>query len=289
MVTPGYIPPHPSPRKPSLVLPALACDAHCHVFGPASRFPYSPKSSYVPPDAPKEDLAALHTHLGFERAVIVQASCHGADNSAMIDALEGQEHLKGIAILDGSETDTDLAKMDAAGVRGVRFNFVKRLKAAQSLDTRIDILKRIAPLGWHLVVYFEAADLPDVAGFLDDCPVPVVIDHMGLCPVGEGADGPAFARLAGLMEQEKFWVKISGAERLSQSGPPYADVDPIVRGLLEIAPDRAIFGTDWPHPNMTTHSPDDGLLVDRLASVCSTDELERVVVSNPARLYWPDR
>ncbi len=286
MVTEGYIPPHPSPSKPRLTLPPLACDAHCHIFGPADRFPYSPRSSYIPPDAPKEDLAALHRHLGFERAVIVQASCHGTDNSAMVDAIAGQDHLRGIAIVDGGVSDDDLRAMDAAGVRGVRFNFVPRLKAAQPLEERREIVERIARLGWHLVVYFEPDALPAVTPFLRDCPIPVVIDHMGRTPVDEGPEGPAFARLADLLSDDRFWVKISGAERLSQAGPPYADVDPIARELVRIAPDRVLFGTDWPHPNMETHAPDDGLLVDRLAAVCPGETLGRVLVDNPARLYW---
>lgn len=286
MVTPGYIPPHPSPSTPALALPAGACDSHCHVFGPGDRFPYSPKSSYIPPDAPKQALAALHRHLGFERAVIVQASCHGTDNSAMVDALAGQDHLRGIAIVDGGIADSDLRAMDEAGVRGVRFNFVARLKAAQPAEERDAILRRIAALGWHLVVYFEPAALEPIVPFLRACPVPVVIDHMGLVPVEHGIEGRDFARLAALLRDDRFWVKISGAERLSAAGPPYADVDPVARELLRLAPDRVLFGTDWPHPNMTTHAPDDGLLVDRLAAVCGPGDLQRVLVDNPARLYF---
>lgn len=286
MVTPNYIPPHPAPAKPEAVLPPLACDAHCHIFGPAARFPYSPRSSYIPPDAPAEDLEALHAHLGFRRAVVVQASCHGTDNRAMIEALRTRDHWKGIAILDGSETDDQLAEMHEVGVRGVRFNFVPRLNAAQPVAERQAIVKRIARLGWHLIVYFEPADLPGIMDFLLACPIPVAIDHMGRCPVEGGSESAAFARLARLLEDDRFWIKISGAERLSEAGPPYADVDPIMRELLRIAPDRALFGTDWPHPNMQSHAPDDGLLVDRLARVCAGDLLRRVLVDNPARLYF---
>lgn len=286
MVTPGYIPPHPSPSKPQVKLPRLSCDAHCHIFGPAELYPYSPKSSYIPPDAPAEDLAALHAHLGFERAVVVQASCHGTDNTAMIDALRDRDNWMGIAILDGSETDDQLAEMHDVGVRGVRFNFVPRLKAAQPLEERRAIIDRIAKLGWHLIVYFEPDAVPGITQFLRDCPIPVAIDHMGRCPVEEGVEGPAFERLANLLRDDKFWIKISGAERLSKSGPPYADVDPIMQELLKIAPDRAFFGTDWPHPNMTTHSPDDGELVDRIARVCDSDLLQKVMVDNPGRLYF---
>lgn len=286
MVTPGYIPPHPSPSKPKTILPPGACDSHCHVFGPGDRFPYSPKSSYIPPDAPAEQLEALHAHLGFQRAVVVQASCHGTDNSAMVEALRRRDHWKGIAILDGNETDDQLAEMTDVGVRGVRFNFVPRLKAAQSLDECRAVLSRVAKLGWHLVVYFEPAALPGITDFLRESPVQVAIDHMGLSPVDEGVDGEAFGRLAELMRDDRFWVKISGAERVSRAGPPYADVDPIARELLRIAPDRVLFGTDWPHPNMTTHSPDDGKLVDRLTEICDAEQLRKVLVDNPVRLYF---
>jgi len=286
MVTPGYIPPHPSPSRPVTVLPALSCDSHCHIFGPGNIYPYSAKSSYIPPDAPAEALDALHAHLGFERAVVVQASCHGTDNSAMVDGLRTRPNWRGVAILDGSETDSQLAEMHEVGVRGVRFNFVPRLKASQPLEARRAIVDRIAKLGWHLIVYFEPDALPGITQFLRDCPVPVAIDHMGRSPVEEGTEGESFNRLAELMRDDKFWVKISGAERLSKSGPPYADVDPIARELVRMAPDRVLFGTDWPHPNMETHSPDDGLLVDRLAAICSGELLDRVLVRNPGRLYF---
>lgn len=286
MVTPGYIPPHPSPSKPKVTLPPRACDSHCHIFGPGGVFPYSPKSSYIPPDAPAEALEALHEHLGFERAVVVQASCHGTDNTAMIEGLRTRDHWRGVAILDGAETDAQLAEMHEVGVRGVRFNFVPRLKAAQPLEERLAIIRRIEKLGWHLIVYFEPAALPGITDFLKDCPIPVAIDHMGRCPVEEGTGGETFQRLAELMQDDRFWVKISGAERLSKAGPPYTDVDPIARELVRIAPDRVIFGTDWPHPNMETHAPDDGQLVDRIAEICPGDLLGKVLIENPGRLYF---
>jgi len=286
MVTPGYIPPHPSPSRPKAQLPAGSCDSHCHIFGPGDRYPYSPKSSYIPPDAPAEALEALHAHLSFERAVLVQASCHGTDNSAMVDALRTRDHWKGIAILSGQETDDQLAEMNEVGVRGVRFNFVPRLKAAQPLDECRAILDRVRKFGWHMVVYFEPDALPGITPFLKEVPVPVAIDHMGLMPVEEGINGESFGRLAELLQDDKFWVKISGAERLTRAGPPYTDVDEIARELLRIAPDRTLFGTDWPHPNMTTHSPDDGQLVDRLVSICDQAELQKVLIDNPTRLYF---
>ena len=291
MVTPGYLPFHPAPRKPARVLPPNACDAHCHVFGPAARFPFSPTGTYVPVDAPKETLFQRHRHLGFSRAVIVQASCHGTDNAAMLDALRsGGEDYRGIAVVAEDVTERELAEMHEAGVRGVRFNFVKRLGGGRPLGVYRTILDRIAPLGWHVVVYFDAEDLEDLAPFLRGIEAPVVIDHMGRAPVEQGVGSRPFRLLRDLLAGDgKFWVKVSGPERLSRAGPPYADVEPVARALLRTVPDRALWGTDWPHPNMQSHMPDDGTLVDWIMAVCDTPALRRqVLVDNPARLYWPD-
>ena len=291
MVTPGYLPFHPAPRKPARALPPNACDAHCHVFGPAARFPFSPTGTYVPVDAPKETLFQRHRHLGFSRAVIVQASCHGTDNAAMLDALRsGGEDYRGIAVVAEDVTERELAEMHEAGVRGVRFNFVKRLGGGKPLGVYRTILDRVAPLGWHVAVYFDAEDLEDLAPFLRGIEVPVVIDHMGRAPVEQGVGSRPFRLLRDLLAGDgKFWVKVSGPERLSRAGPPYADMEPVARALLRTAPDRALWGTDWPHPNMQSHMPDDGALVDWIMAVCETPELRRqVLVDNPARLYWPD-
>ncbi len=288
MVTPGYLAFHPDPKKPDIVLPPGACDSHCHVFGPGDRFPYSDRSSYVPVDAPKEVLFQRHRFLGIERAVIVQASCHGTDNAAMLDALRaGGGAYRGVAIVSADTSPAALAEMHEAGVRAVRFNFVKRLKARQPLADRRAIIEKIAPLGWHVVIYMEPVDLTEIRDFLDEIPIPVVIDHMGRVPVEEGADSAAFGRLAALLEDDRFWIKVSCPERLSKQGPPYEDVDAVARALIDIAPDRVLWGTDWPHPNMTSHMPDDGVLVDRLALICPADaHLQALLVDNPARLYW---
>lgn len=291
MVTPGYLPFHPNPKKPDIALPPGACDSHCHVFGPSDRFPYSEKSSYIPVDAPKETLFQRHRFLGFDRAVIVQASCHGTDNSAMVDALRaGGDAYRGVAIVPPDISSEALQALHAAGVRGVRFNFVKRLKARQPLDERRAIVEKIAPLGWHVVVYMEPGDLPDIRDFLEGIPLPVVIDHMGRVPVEEGVESPAFRRLAGLLANEKFWIKVSCPERLSKLGPPYDDVDEVARALIRLVPDRVLWGTDWPHPNMKSHIPDDGVLVDRLATICPNEaQLQALLVDNPTRLYWSSK
>ena len=291
MVTPGYLAFHPNPKKPDHALPAGACDAHCHVFGPAARFPFASTSTYVPVDASKETLFRRHRHLGVSRAVVMQASCHGTDNTAMLDALRaGGDDYRGVAVIAEDVTERALAEMHGAGVRGVRFNFVKRLGGGRPLGVYRTILDTVEPLGWHVVVYFDAEDLEELAPFLRGIRVPVVIDHMGRVPVEQGLASEPFRLLRDLLAGDgKFWVKTSCPERLSRTGPPWADVDPVARELLEIAPDRVLWGTDWPHPNMKSHMPDDGALVDRIMTICDTPDLRRqVLVDNPTRLYWAD-
>lgn len=291
MVTPGYLAFHANPKKPDIKLPSGACDSHCHVFGPPDVFPYSPKSSYIPVDAPVETLVQRHDYLGLERAVIVQASCHGTDNRAMLNALvRYPARYRGVAILDAEVSAAELSTMHNQGVRGVRFNFVKRLKARQSLDDRRNIIAKITELGWHIVVYLEPDDLDEVEDFLQTVSIPVVFDHMGRIPVNDGIKGDYFLRFTRLLEaNQNYWVKVSCPERLSIQGPPYSDVDEIARKLIEVAEDRVLWGTDWPHPNMKSHIPDDGLLVDRLSIICPNPEnLKRLLVTNPSRLYWAD-
>ena len=291
MVTPGYLAFHPSPKKPDHTLPPDACDAHCHVFGPAARFPFASSSTYVPVDGPKETLFERHRHLGVSRAVVVQASCHGTDNTAMLDALRaGGDDYRGVAVVADDITERAFREMHDAGVRGVRFNFVKRLGGGKPLGVYRAILDRIRPFGWHVVVYLDAEDLEELSPFLCGIEVPVVIDHMGRVPVEQGIGSKPFRILRGLLDgDERFWVKISCPERLSRAGPPYSDVDPIARELLRTAPDRVLWGTDWPHPNMKSHMPDDGALVDRIMTLCDTPALRRrVLVDNPTRLYWVD-
>ncbi|ADZ71275.1 amidohydrolase family protein [Polymorphum gilvum] len=279
---------HPDPSKPAYVPPAGAVDAHCHVFGPADRFPYAPERKYTPVDAPKEMLFALRDHLGFSRNVIVQASCHGKDNAALVDALESEpERTRGVAVVRPDISDQELRQMDAAGVRGIRFNFVRRLVDPGPRDVFSTLARRVADLGWHVVVYFEAPDLEDLTAFLKALPVTVVIDHMGRPDIAAGVESPGFRAFRTLMEDDKFWVKVGCPERLTVAGPPYDDVAPFARTLVESCPDRVLWGTDWPHPNMKSHIPDDGLLVDRIPVIAPTEDLQRrLLVDNPQRLYW---
>jgi len=287
---PDYLPFHPNPSKPTFVAPPGAVDAHCHVFGPADRFPYSPQRKYTPCDAPKEKLFELRDFLGFDRNVIVQATCHGNDNTALVDALlAAQDRARGVASVSPDVSDEDLAAMNEAGVRGVRFNFVKRLVDATPKEVFLGIADRIAPLGWHIVVYFEAPDLEELVPFLRQLPTTIVVDHMGRPDVAKGVDHPDFQRFVGLMENNAdIWCKVTCPERLTVGGPPYDDVVPFGRMLVDRFPDRVLWGTDWPHPNMKSHMPDDGALVDFIPRIAPTQEQQQaLLVDNPTRLYWP--
>ncbi len=259
------------------------------MFGPAARFPFAPERKYTPCDAPKEKLFELHDFLGFERSVIVQATCHGKDNAALVDALDAAgNRARGVASVAPDISDDELAALDAAGVRGVRFNFVRRLVDATPRDVFLSIAQRIHALGWHVVVYFEAQDLADLTPFLRQLPTTIVVDHMGRPDVAAGVDHPDFQRFASLMgEMPNLWSKVTCPERLSPSGPPYDDVVPFAAALVERFPDRVLWGTDWPHPNMTSHMPDDGQLVDFIPRIAPTADLQKaLLVDNPRRLYW---
>ena len=289
---PGWIPFHPSPSRPRFTPPPGSVDAHCHVFGPSDVFPYAPQRRYTPCDAPKEKLWALRDLLGFERSVVVQATCHGSDNSALVDALlDAAGRARGVATVGRDVSDAELEALNRAGVRGVRFNFLRRLADRVPTAEIREIGERIAALGWHVVVYFEAEDLPELFEVLVSLPSAVVVDHMGRPDVTKSVDGPEFGLFRRLMrEGERVWSKVSCPERLSLTGPDtYQDVVPFARCLVESFPDRVLWGTDWPHPNMKTHAPDDGKLVDFVPGIAPTPELQRkLLVDNPRRLYWPE-
>jgi 2-pyrone-4,6-dicarboxylate lactonase len=280
-----------SPSKPRFVPPPGAVDAHVHVFGPEARFPFSPLAKYHPEDATPEMLFALRDHLGFERNVIVQASCHGTDNSATLDAIARSNGLaRGVAVVDPAISDAELETMHRGGIRGVRFNFLKRLVDNAPKDKFLDIARRIAPLGWHVVIYFEADILAELIPFLEAIPTTIVVDHMGRPDIAQGPDGADIAAFKHLLDTHpNIWTKVSGAERLSVQGPPFDDFVAVVRPIVERYADRVLWGTDWPHPNMEHRIPDDGTLVDVLPRIAPTTELQRkLLVDNPMRLYWAD-
>jgi len=281
---------HPQPSRPTFGAPPGAVDAHCHVFGPGARFPFAAERKYTPCDAPKEKLWALRDFLGFERNVLVQATCHGADNRALVDALlDADGRARGVATVGSGITDEELRRLDAAGVRGIRFNFLRRLVDVTPREVLAELAHRVAPLGWHVVIYFEAADLPELYDFFASLPTTVVVDHMGRPDVSQTVDGPGFGLFVRLMrENANVWSKVSCPERLSITGPPgYDDVVPFARRLVEEFPDRVLWGTDWPHPNLRSHMPDDGQLVDLIPRLAPSVELQRrLLVDNPQRLYW---
>lgn len=285
---PDWLPFDPSPSSPAFIPPPGAVDAHCHVFGPGAVFPYAPERKYTPCDASAGQLFALRDFLGLSRNVIVQATCHGNDNAALVDALlQSQGRARGIASVASSAGDGELDDLHAAGVRGVRFNFVRRLVDPRPDSYYLPLIERIAARGWHVVVYFEAADLDERWNFLTSLPVPVVVDHMGRPDVTQPVDGPGFRRFLELMDRPSFYAKVTCPERLTVAGPPYDDVVPFARTLVERYPDRVLWGTDWPHPNMKSHMPDDGKQVDFIPRIAVTPgQQQKLLVDNPARLYW---
>ncbi|MEE9314159.1 MAG: amidohydrolase family protein [Rhizobiaceae bacterium] len=284
-----YLPFHPSPTKPKFVVPKGAVDAHCHVFGPGDIFPYAAERKYTPCDASKDKLFALREYLGFSRNVIVQASCHGRNNDALVDALRAAGDLaRGVAVVSPNVSDEELRMMDRAGVRAVRFNFVKRLVDATPKDVFLKVAERIAKLGWHIVVYFEAADLEELVPFLEQLPTTIVVDHMGRPDVTKGVDHPDFRRFVKLLDDnQNIWTKVTCPERLTVIGPPYDDVVDFGRTLVERFPERVLWGTDWPHPNMKSHVPNDGHLVDMIPRIAVTKaQQQKLLIDNPMRLYW---
>lgn len=279
------------PSKPSYVPPPGAVDAHCHVFGPMADFPFSAKAKYLPQDAGPEMLFALRDHLGFSRNVIVQASCHGTDNAATLNAVaRSNGKARGVAMVDPAIPDAALDALDEGGMRGIRFNFLKRLVDDAPKDKFLDIAGRVARLGWHVVVYFEADSLAELRPFLAAIPVPVVIDHMGRPDVTQGPHGTDMKAFRDLLESRPdIWFKATCPDRLSPQGEPYDDFVAAVRPLVEDYPDRVLWGTDWPHPNMEHRIPDDGGLVDVIPRIAATEELRRkLLIDNPMRLYWPE-
>ncbi|MFZ9020688.1 MAG: amidohydrolase family protein [Paracoccaceae bacterium] len=282
---------HPNPKKPDFQLPKGAVDAHCHVFGPSPEFPFAPERKYTPCNAGKEKLFELRDHLGFTRNVIVQATCHGKDNRAMMDACRASGGLaRGVASVGADITKEELSDMHEAGVRGVRFNFVKRLVDATPKSVFLEIAAKIQDFGWSTVVYFEAQDLEDLEPFLQELPGIIVIDHMGRPNVKNGVEHIDFKRFIYLMENNPLiWSKVTCPERLTIAGPPYDDVVPFYQAIVDRFEDRVLWGTDWPHPNMKSHMPDDGALVDYIPRIARTvQQQEKLLVTNPTRLYWPE-
>lgn len=278
-----------NPSTPRLRLPALACDSHVHVFGPAARFTFAQNRNFTPVDAPKETLFALHQKLGIGRCVIVQSVIHGLDNRVVEDAIAaGAGRYLGVALVPANVADTELRRLAAAGFRGVRFNFMKHLAGSSRMDEVLALTPRLKAVGMHLQVHFESSLIHSLSPSLSRSAVPVVIDHMGRVDAALGPDHPDFAALHDLLKNQLFHVKVSGIDRIHpqpQGEHPYANGVALARLLVQSYPDHCVWGTDWPHPNHT-HVPDDGVLVDALARIAPTAGLlDKLLVQNPQRLY----
>ena len=280
-------PPDPDTSKPRFTPPPLACDAHCHIFGPGSRFPYAKDAPYVPPDSPFEGLQRLHSILGIQRAVIVHASCHGSDMRVTLDGIaRSNGAYRGTAIIDESYSEKQLQKLHDGGIRGVRFNFVKHLGGRPDMDFFERTIQRIRHMGWHLILHLDATDIVEFRQRFEAIPVPMVIDHMGRVKAADGLEQEPFKVLLSFMRNQNTWVKICGAERVSSMGPPFADAVPFAQALIAAAPDRILWGTDWPHPNVGRHMPNDGDLMDLFPLMAPDPATQRkILVDNPARLY----
>jgi 2-pyrone-4,6-dicarboxylate lactonase len=275
------------PRKPRLALPPGACDTHFHVWAPQSVFPFATDRSYTPPcEAPKEALFAMHRHIGVQRGVVVQSAPYGFDNSAAADLIAAKpRHYRGVALLRASASAGELERLNAQGFRGVRFHYMEHLGAGDPIDAVLAMAPRLAEIGWHLQIHLAGARIAELAPALKRSPVPVVIDHMGRVDASPGVQSAEFRALLSLLEAKHVWVKVSGAERISREPAPWRDAITFGRTLVAEFGDRTLWGSDWPHPNLTT-VPDDGDLADLTAEFAPTEaERQRLLVDNPQRLY----
>ncbi len=285
------LPPDPNPVTPAWSLPPGACDSHCHVFGPARLFPYAADRSYTPPDAPVEQLRKLHAVLGISRAVIVHASCHGTEMAVTLDAIASSVGTyRGVACVDDAVTDTELQRLHDGGIRGIRFNFVKHLGGVPDLGVFHRLVARIKPLGWHVVLHLDADDIVPQQDLLGRIDVPFIIDHMGRVKAADGLQQAPFQSLLELFRRNpRAWIKVCGAERVSAGKRPFRDAVPFAQALIAVDAGRILWGTDWPHPNITKDMPNDGELVDLLAEICPDAAVRRrILVDNPTRMYWGD-
>ena len=274
------------PSKPRLKLPRGACDVHFHVFGPQKRFPFAANRSYTPADAPKEALFAMHKRLGIDRGVVVQSAAHGFDNSAAADLIAARKSdYVGVALLPTTCSENELKKLHEQGFRGVRFNYMKHLGEGAPIEEVMRLGKMLAGFGWHLQIHMDSSLIGEMAPAIKRSPVPVVIDHMGRVDASLGLEQEPFRELIDLLKTNSIWVKVSGCERSSRQPSPWQDAIPFARKLVEEFPERTLWGTDWPHPNLK-EIPDDGVMVDNLAQIAPSEkQRQALLVDNPARFY----
>ena len=279
----------PNPRRPRLALPPLSCDTHAHVCGPAFRYPYWPKRVYTPPDALPGQYRHLLATLGVERAVLVQPSVYGTDNTAMLDALAvDPKHLRAVAVVEPDIANSELERLHALGVRGARCNIVdiKEGKGRLPLEMLNALAAKVRPFGWHIEFLMHVDEFPDLDRLLDGFPVDVVFGHLGYMKTAMGIEAPGFQGLLRLLKTGRAWVKLTGPYRISVEPLPYADVVPFAHALIDTAPDRVLWGSDWPHVTVKGAMPNDGDLCDLIADWVSDEGARRrVLVDNPAKLY----
>jgi 2-pyrone-4,6-dicarboxylate lactonase len=283
-------PPHDRhPKRPAVPVPPLACDVHAHVCGPASRYPFIPQRLYTPPDASPADFRGMLDAIGVERGVLVQPSIYGSDNRAMLAALERDPvRWRGVAVVPFEVDTAELERLHAAGVRGVRSNIVdlKEGKGQLPLERLRALAERVKPFGWHVEFLMHVDEFPQLDRQLADFPVDVVFGHLGYVPTHKALDTPGFEALLRLMRDGKAWVKLTAPYRLTLSPMPYADAAPLAQALLEAAPERLLWGSDWPHVYIRTAMPNDSELFDVFAKwVPNAAQRARILVNNPARLY----
>ena len=284
--------PDRAPRAPHAAFPPLSCDTHAHIFGPAARFPYMRERIYTPPDSTIVDYRALLAALGCERAVLVQPSCYGEDNAAMLDALAVTgPGLRAVAVTDPGIEKAEIERLHRAGVRGLRFNVVDRHDDKNVVPTEMlrDVAKRIAPFGWHIELLVNLDEAGDFAPLLGSLGVPVVLGHLGY-PKAKAAtwtQSPAFGELLRLLDGGRCWIKLTGPYRITtESDTPYLDVDAPARKLIAAAPERMIWGSDWPHAMKKIRMANDGELADLLERWAPDAAVrKRILVDNPATLY----
>jgi 2-pyrone-4,6-dicarboxylate lactonase len=277
------------PRQPRLKLPPLACDSHAHVCGPRRRYSYAPQRTYTPPDSLLADYQRMLSMLGIERAVLVQPSVYGTDNTAMLDAMRAAgANFRGVAALAQNISDKEIEAMHAAGIRGARLNIVDVKGGRGVLPVRElkELAHRIKPFGWHMEFLMHVDKFPDLDAMLDDFPVNTVYGHLGYIKTGQGTDNAGFQALLRLMRRGKAWVKLTGPYRISSQPLPHTDTNAFAHALIAAAPQQVVWGSDWPHVHIKTPMPNDADLCDMLAAwVPDEAQRKQILVDNPARLY----
>lgn len=286
MRQPTIAPPRSPINTPNIRFPANATDCHAHVFGPQSRYAYVPNAGYIPPDALPADYVRMLQTLGCQRGVLVQPSVYGTDNTAMLDALRsGLCPLRGIAVVGADISDRELEEMHAAGVRGVRIN-LGSLTPGLRLSDAPALAARLKPLGWHLQFFMDLRKMPEAAEQLAALDIDIVIDHFAHIDAAAGTKSTPCKALLALLARPNVWAKLIGPYFISRQFPDFTDTIPVVQAVVAAAPDRVVWGTDWPHPSAYDQLPNDGDLPALFAQWVPDEGLrKRILVDNPARLY----